>query len=175
MRNFGPESTDPRIRRAFAHAQIANLRAGKVSHEEASAAVAAANQTRKGANSGFEGALRNSVDLLSGEIAFPQSRYHTEVTIFTSEPTTVATRGNVTEGTIFTAGAAAVEAAYGTAFLLKHPLPGSGKVIEYVSNIPEAYTATHYLHMSPREAVGAALIMGALTTIRKALPKNKSE
>jgi hypothetical protein len=57
MSHFGLNSTNPRLRRAFAHTQLNNFRNGKASFEEARQAVDAASNTRKGQKSHFEAAI----------------------------------------------------------------------------------------------------------------------
>lgn len=59
---FGPESTNPRERRAYAHTMIGKLAAGEVNYGEALEAAYKASQTVKGEASGFEGALSNAAD-----------------------------------------------------------------------------------------------------------------
>lgn len=59
---FGPESTNPRERRAYAHAIIGKLASGEVNYGEALQAAYKASRTTKGEASGFEGALRNAAD-----------------------------------------------------------------------------------------------------------------
>ena len=56
---FGPDSTNPRLRRAFAHAKIAQYQHGEVTYEEAFDAAQSASQNRKGRESGFGRALGN--------------------------------------------------------------------------------------------------------------------
>lgn len=68
---FGPDSTNPRQRRAYAHAAINSLAKGQGSALEALRAVDAATTTRKGAESGFEGALENAA-AKSLDIQYPQ-------------------------------------------------------------------------------------------------------
>lgn len=58
---FGPESTNPRLRRAFAHAKLSELRRGTATLEETVYAIRAAISTKKGENSHFEDALAKSV------------------------------------------------------------------------------------------------------------------
>lgn len=57
---FGPESTNPRERRAYAHAMIGKLASGEVTYGEALEAAYYASCTQKGQRSGFEGALVNA-------------------------------------------------------------------------------------------------------------------
>ncbi len=55
--NFGPESTNPRNRRAFAHAKISQYKSGEATYGEAFEAAHKASPTRKGEVSGFGRAL----------------------------------------------------------------------------------------------------------------------
>ncbi len=57
IRNFGPESTNPRERRAYAHAMIETHRHREIPQRTAELAIKAASHTQKGASSGFEQAL----------------------------------------------------------------------------------------------------------------------
>jgi hypothetical protein len=57
IRNFSPESTNPRERRAYAHAMIEAHRNRDVPRAIAKRAIDAANQTTKGKKSGFDSAL----------------------------------------------------------------------------------------------------------------------
>lgn len=59
---FGPESTNPRERRAYAHTMISKLAMGEVNYGEALQATYKASRTVKGGTSGFEGALSNAAD-----------------------------------------------------------------------------------------------------------------
>lgn len=59
---FGPESTNPRERRAYAHTMIGKLASSEVNYGEALLAAYIASRNRKGAKSGFEGALSNAAD-----------------------------------------------------------------------------------------------------------------
>lgn len=55
--NFGPESTNPRNRRAFAHAKVSQYKSGEATYGEAFEAAHKASTTRKGEASGFGRAL----------------------------------------------------------------------------------------------------------------------
>lgn len=57
--SFGPQSTNPRQRRAYAHAQLARLREGTGSLEGTRIAIEAASATGKGRASNFIAALVN--------------------------------------------------------------------------------------------------------------------
>ncbi|MDB5161457.1 MAG: hypothetical protein JWO96_837 [Candidatus Saccharibacteria bacterium] len=57
---FGPESTNPRERRAYAHMKIAKLAIGKADYGEALQAAYLANGTQKGKGSHFDEALENA-------------------------------------------------------------------------------------------------------------------
>lgn len=70
---FGPDSTNPRFRRAFAHAQIAQLRAGEATFDDARTAVDAAKHTRKGKDSHFEAALSSAAVRAEGTTIFVHS------------------------------------------------------------------------------------------------------
>jgi hypothetical protein len=61
---FGPNSGNPRERRAFAHATIENFKAGKAPYDQAFEAVLAAREGRKGKASSFPQALGNCAVLL---------------------------------------------------------------------------------------------------------------
>ena len=69
---FGPNSANPRMRRAYAHTQLDNFRKGEVSFDSARAAIDAASHTSKGQKSGFEEALAKFVnrEVLEGAIVF---------------------------------------------------------------------------------------------------------
>jgi hypothetical protein len=56
-RNFNPESTNPRSRRAFAHAKISQYKLGNATYGEAFEAAIDASQTSKGQASNFGRAL----------------------------------------------------------------------------------------------------------------------
>src|SRR3989344_3933377 len=55
--SFGPDSSNPRLRRAFAHTKIVEYKLGTASYEEAFSAAYKASQNRKGAGSNFGTAL----------------------------------------------------------------------------------------------------------------------
>jgi hypothetical protein len=57
---FGPESTNPRERRAYAHTMISKLASGEVNYGIALQAAWLASQTVKGEASGFEFSLANA-------------------------------------------------------------------------------------------------------------------
>lgn len=59
---FGPNSTNPRMRRAYAHTQLNSFRKGDVSFDSARAAIDAASHSLKGQKSGFEGAAVSAVE-----------------------------------------------------------------------------------------------------------------
>ena len=61
---FGPNSTNPRERRAYAHTMLAQLKQGEVRYGEALEAVDAASQTRKGKESGLAQSLGNTAVVL---------------------------------------------------------------------------------------------------------------
>lgn len=61
---FGPESTNPRERRAYAHAKLARLKKGEATYGEAADAVLNAIHTTKGKASGFAESLGKSAVLL---------------------------------------------------------------------------------------------------------------
>jgi len=65
--NFGPNSTSPRDRRAFAHAKISQFRQGKATYGEAFEAAHSASSTRKGKASGFGRALGNVMVAFYGQ------------------------------------------------------------------------------------------------------------
>lgn len=77
---FGPESTNPRERRAYAHAKLAKLRdpgtLGNTWHcdavDEALLAVKAASGTRKGNSSGFAGRLAKEAVIIGDLETTPQ-------------------------------------------------------------------------------------------------------
>ena len=54
---FGPESTNPRERRAYAHAIIKKFHDGTATYADAYSASQSANQTVKGERSGFDAAI----------------------------------------------------------------------------------------------------------------------
>ncbi len=60
--SFGPESKNPRERRAYAHAVIGRLGNGEVNYGEALQTAYMASGTLRGGTSGFEGALKNAAD-----------------------------------------------------------------------------------------------------------------
>ena len=62
---FGPNSTNPRMRRAYAHTMLAKLATGRANYGEALQAAWNASHTRKGAVSGFEGALENATKAIT--------------------------------------------------------------------------------------------------------------
>lgn len=69
---FGPNSTNPRMRRAYAHTQLNNFRNGAVSFDSARAAIDAASHSLKGQKSGFEEAAVKAVEgrVKEGAIVF---------------------------------------------------------------------------------------------------------
>lgn len=58
---FGPDSTNPRMRRAFAHTQLVNFRKGIATFKETREAIDSAQYTKKGQGSGFEFAAVKAV------------------------------------------------------------------------------------------------------------------
>jgi len=56
---FGPKSTNPRERRSFAHAKLANIKQGESDYSSTFEAIKAASHGRKGSESGFSSALSN--------------------------------------------------------------------------------------------------------------------
>ena len=61
---FGPNSNNPRERRAYAHAKLVQLRHGQASYTDTYAAIEAASQNRKGRTSGFKESLGNTAVVL---------------------------------------------------------------------------------------------------------------
>lgn len=61
---FGPESNNPRERRAYAHAKLSQLKQGEATYEEAFEAVKAASHNRKGQASGFAESLGKTAVVL---------------------------------------------------------------------------------------------------------------
>jgi hypothetical protein len=61
---FGPNSNNPRERRAYAHAKLVQLKHGEASYAETYAAIEAASQNRKGRTSGFKESLGNTAVVL---------------------------------------------------------------------------------------------------------------
>jgi hypothetical protein len=64
---FGPESTNPREMRAYAHTMINHLAEGEVNYGEALQAAWRGSLTVKGVASGFEGALEHAADSVKVE------------------------------------------------------------------------------------------------------------
>jgi hypothetical protein len=64
---FGPESNNPRERRAYAHTMIGKLASGQVNYGEALQAAYRASRTVKGQASGFEDALSNAAEKVAQE------------------------------------------------------------------------------------------------------------
>jgi hypothetical protein len=60
---YGPESTNPRERRAYAESLVLDLRAGKGDYAETLTAVVAARATEKGQRSGLAQALGKTAGL----------------------------------------------------------------------------------------------------------------
>lgn len=69
---FGPESSNPRERRAYAHAKLSQLKQGETTYEEAFDAVKTASHKRKGQASGFAESLGKTAVVLvdRGAIGF---------------------------------------------------------------------------------------------------------
>ena len=68
IRDFGPESRNPRARRAYAHAMIGKVATGQTNPDTVAMAIEVADKTEKGRRSGFARALINATHKGSSEL-----------------------------------------------------------------------------------------------------------